>query len=39
MADFDKLWDAKGNILNFIEQQARTLFEGPNNEFNFPLWV
>ncbi len=39
MADFDKLSDRKGTIINFIEEQARELFYGGGTEYDFSLWI
>ena len=39
MADFDKLSDTKGPIINFIEEKARKLFYGGGTEFDFSLWI
>ncbi len=39
MADFDKLSDSKGIIINFIEKQVRELFNGEGTEFDFSLWI
>jgi len=39
MADFDKLMDRKGTILNFIEDQARDLFYGETTPYDFPAWA
>ncbi len=39
MADFDKLSDRKGTIINFIEEQVRELFYGGGTEYDFSLWI
>ena len=39
MADFDKLSDTKGTILNFIEKRARGLLYGGGTEYDFSLWI
>ena len=39
MADFDKLMDAKGTIINFIEERVRELFYEGGTESDFSLWI
>lgn len=39
MADFDKLSDTKGIIINFIEEKARKLFYDGGTEYDFSSWV
>jgi hypothetical protein len=39
MADFDKLSDTKGTIINFIEEKARKLFYDGGTEYDFSSWV
>ncbi len=39
MADFDKLSDTKGIIINFIEERGRELFYGGGTEYDFSLWI
>ena len=39
MADFDKLSDTKGTIINFIEEQVRELFYGGGTEYDFSTWI
>ena len=39
MADFDKLSDTKGFIINFIEKKARELFTREGTEYDFSLWI
>ncbi len=39
MADFDKLLDTKGIILNYIEEKARSLFYSPTAPYDFSAWV
>lgn len=39
MADFDKLVDRKGFIINFIEEQARDLFYGETTPYEVPAWA
>ncbi len=39
MADFDKLSDTKGFIINFIEKKARELFTREGTESDFSLWI
>ena len=39
MADFDKLSDTKGTIINFIEEKARKLFYEGGTEYDFSSWV
>ena len=39
MADFDKLMDRKGLIINFIEDQARILFYEKTTPYEFPTWA
>ena len=39
MADFDKLSDTKGRIINYIEERVRELFNGRTTEYDFSLWV
>jgi hypothetical protein len=39
MADFDKLSDTKGEIINFIEEKARKLLYQEVTEFDFSTWV
>ena len=39
MADFDRLSDMKGLIINFIDEKARDLFYTPVNEYNVSPWI
>ena len=39
MADFDKLSDIKGTIINYIEERGRELFYGGGTEYDFSLWI
>ena len=39
MADFDKLSDTKGTIINFIEERGRELFYGGGTEYDFSPWI
>lgn len=39
MADFDKLSDTKGTIINFIEERVRELFYGGVTEYDFSPWI
>ena len=39
MADFDKLSDTKGTIINFIEERVRELFYGGGTEYDFSPWI
>lgn len=39
MADFDKLSDTKGEIINFIEEKARALLYQEVTSFDFSAWV
>ena len=39
MAGFDKMYDARGFIQNYIEQKTRGLLEDPMNEYQEPNWV
>jgi len=39
MAGLDNMYDTKGDIENFIEQQIRDLLEDPMNEYQDPNWV
>ncbi len=39
MADFDKLSDTKGIIINFIEERVRELFYGGGTEYDFSPWI
>ncbi|NGX32192.1 MAG: hypothetical protein K1060chlam4_00233 [Candidatus Anoxychlamydiales bacterium] len=39
MADFDKLSDTKGIIINYIEERGRELFYGGGTEYDFSLWI
>lgn len=39
MADFDKLSDTKGTIINFIEEEARKLFYDGGTEYDFSSWI
>jgi hypothetical protein len=39
MADFDKLSDTKGRIINFIEEKAWQLFYNGRTEYDFSSWV
>jgi hypothetical protein len=39
MADFDKLSDTKGEIINFIEKHARALLYQEVTSFDFSAWV
>ena len=39
MADFDKLSDTKGIIINFIEERVRELFYGEGTEYDFSPWI
>jgi hypothetical protein len=39
MADFDKLSDAQGFIINFIEKKARGLLYEGGTEYDFSPWI
>ena len=39
MADFDKLSDTKGTIINFIEERGRELFYGGGSQEIFLLAI
>ena len=39
MADFDKLSDIKGGIINYIEEQARALLYQEVTPYDFSAWV
>lgn len=39
MADFDRLEDRKGSIINFIQKQATDLFYGETTPYDFPAWA
>ncbi len=39
MADFDKLSDTKGIIINFIEERVRELFYRSGTEYDFSPWI
>jgi len=39
MAGFDKLSNAKGIIINFIEERVRELFYGGGTEYDFSPWI
>ncbi len=39
MADFDKLSDIKGTIINYIEERGRELFYGGGTEYDYSLWI
>ncbi len=39
MADFDKLSDIKGIIINFMEERVRELFYGGGTEYDFSPWI
>jgi len=39
MAGLDMMYDARGSIQNYIEEQIRGLLEDPMNEYQDPNWV
>ena len=39
MADFDKLSDTEGIIINFIEEKVRGLFYGSVTPYEFSPWI
>ena len=39
MAGLDRLYDAQGDIQDYIEQKIRELLEDPMNEYQDPNWV